>query len=703
MHIRLDVLNRYTTLPADTAAARELLDDVGLEVKAIQPELPGVPVTLELLANRGDHRCYVGLAREIHGRTGTGICGPKPAPLEVGDSPHELVLQTDLCPVYTLTELRLEGSGALPAEAIEVLESCGLSSVGPVVDATNLANLELGQPTHAFDADTIEGPITIRLSRPGEQAWPLFAESKVTLPEGSVVIADDVKVLAIAGVIGCEESKTTESTTRVLLESAAFDSVAVRKTSRAIETTTDSSLRFERGSDHTLPLVGAARVVELLQSAGWVVHGATGKVGTWSNPGRTIRFDPEACRAFLAVDTSDGELADRLERYGFKISPCMTADPVAGELKYPGQYTVHVPPHRLWDVEFAADLYEEIAKSIGYNNTPIGLPPVDMGAEPSREEIVRDTVADVLVGQGFYEVITDGFHGSQQREKLGFTEGHPLWAHVETANAIERAYSQLKNECLGQAVDGVALNTRQMHSEVKAFEFTRTFHPDATADNGVCTERRVLWAIANGSATPRTWAGAGRPADGLFLKGVVGEISQALNLDLGFAPADGTYPLSSALHPNRQLAITRGGEVIGVLGEVHPEVVKRFKLKRVRPVYVELSFDALLANGTRPTFVAPPKKHPAVRSLAFTLPHRIEAAALSAVMEDAGPDWLTRVAIVDRFDHEVDGQAVRTYTYELTYSHEQGDRSVDDMNGATEELVSAVIAAFGPQGVSQRA
>jgi phenylalanyl-tRNA synthetase beta chain len=703
MHITLDVLRRFTELPDDTHAARELLDDVGLEVKRIDPAAAGVPITLELLANRGDHHCYVGLARELRGRTGAALEVPGHTLLEVGDSPYPLRLESDLCPVYTLTKLVRTGDGQIDAAAAALLDSCGLKSVGAVVDATNVANLELGQPTHAFDADTLEGPITIRRSREGEQAWPLFTEEKVTLPEGTLVIADDAKILAIAGVIGCEESKTTESTTTVLLESAAFDPVAVRKASRSLGIFTDSSARFERGSDFSMPLVGAGRVATLLAEAGWQVEGASGQVGSWSDPGRAIRLDPAKARSFLGVDTSDAEIAQRLERYGFRVGPVLASDPVTGAPSDPDAFQVMVPPHRLWDVEFAQDLYEEVVKSIGYNDTPIGLPAVDMGALPTRDEDVRRIVGDVLVGQGFYEVITDGFHGKALRDKLGITEEHPLFAHVETANALDRAYSLLKNNALGQAMDGLALNARQLLTDVKAFEFTRTFHPDATADNGICTERRIVWALANGTVTPRTWAGAGRPADAVFLKAGVAEIGTALAADLGFAPADGSYPLCSALHPNRQLHVTRDGEVIGIVGEVHPEVVKRFRIKKARPVYLELSFDALLPEGTRPAFEEPSLRHPAVRSLAFTLPHRVEAGALANHMRTSGPDWLERVAIVDRYDHEQDGAPVRTYTYELTYSHAEADRSVEELNAASEALIAAVDAAFGSAGVRLRA
>ena len=188
MKICAEVLDRFIALQHSGHDLRMLLDDVGLEVKRHD----GSRFTLELLANRGDHHCYAGLAREISGRTGAPTCGPAKTVLETGSCPIPLHLESPLCGVYTATLLERVGDDVpLTAEDLAPLEAAEIHSLTAPVDATNLSNLELGQPTHAFDADTIVGGITIRASTEGEQAWPLFAEDKVTLPTGTLVIADD--------------------------------------------------------------------------------------------------------------------------------------------------------------------------------------------------------------------------------------------------------------------------------------------------------------------------------------------------------------------------------------------------------------------------------------------------------------------------------------------------------------------------------
>ena len=561
MKLSQNLLTRYIAgLPSDPRVLRNLLDDTGLEVKRVEKTTSDVIFTLELLANRGDHHCYAGIARELSGRTGAPICGPRTTVLEVGESPIEIVLNSDKCLRYSATLLERDASSqGLAQSDLATLEAAGIHSLSAPVDATNLSNLELGQPTHAFDADKIDGRIVIRETSDGEQAWLLFQPEPVTLPAGTLVIADDSKVLAVAGVIGCEESKTTEETSRLLLESATFDPVTVRKASRALNIHTDSSARFERGADPTLALVGAGRVVHLLEEqAGWARRGTTGLVGRWEDPNRVIQVDLTGINAFLETELSSDEVAGRLSRYGFQVA-VNDIDPI--------RFHVRVPAHRLWDVEFPADLYEELAKSIGYNNTPIGLPQVDMGSLPLDTETRKSRVEDVLVGHGFYEVFTDGFYGRDVLNNLGVTEGHPLFKHVETMNALDRDYSLLKNNCIGQAITAVSKNIRMRHDAVKAYEWTRTFHPDSSAANGVCTETDWLWGIVNGEDRVKQWTGDHRAGDPFFVKGVLHEIGVEVGLNLRFEALDETYPCASILHPKRRFGILLNDTLIGAAGE----------------------------------------------------------------------------------------------------------------------------------------
>ena len=697
MKIDLAVLGSYTVLPDSLSETRDLLDDVGIEVKR---DLGDGRLALELLANRGDHHCYAGVATEISGRTGHSVHLPPVQKLTVGASPWEVRIDTDLCLVYTLTLLESSGGGkGLPETTLAPLTAAELQPVHAAIDATNLANLELGQPTHAFDADRIEGAIQIRASRAGEKALPLFMEEPVELPEGTLVIADDAKVLAIAGVIGCEESKTTAQTTRILLESATFDPVAVRKASASLDLHTDSSARFERGGDPSRPLVGAGRVAHLLtREAGWSVVGETGRFGAWTDPQRTLPLSSEAASAFLALPLEPADVSSRLERYGFHC-----------ESTQEGEFLVQVPPHRLWDVEHTADLYEELAKSIGYSQTPSVLPPVDRGSVPPIEETRQRSVEEVLLGMGFYEVITDGFLSRGLTQSLGLPPDHPLSAHVEVTNSIERAYSILRNCPLAQALDAVRTNANWKTSDVKIFEVARVFEPHAlpspTPDREKlpCLERDLLWAIVSGQERPASWGQANRAADVHFLKGVLEQIQVELGIPLTYGPADAHHPLYACFHPNRQATLWLDGVCIGAWGEVHPAIVERFKIKRARPCYLQIDMDCLRGRAPEKAYAHPPSWHPIVRSLAFTIPGQTTAGMLRAHLEACGPAELQSVKITDVYCYEEAGEALRAVTYDITWENPPGRAlSADEVNASLTALAQNIEASFGHLGVMQR-
>jgi phenylalanyl-tRNA synthetase beta chain len=705
VRISLAHLRRYCpALPADPAAARDLLDDVGVEVKRVEESALGPLFVLELLANRGDHRCYAGVAREVVGRLGGGVELPERAVLELGVGAVAVTLETELCSVYTATVVELDpAGGALPPAVLVPLAAAGIKSGLAAVDASNLVNLELGQPAHFFDADAIAGGIVVRLSRAGERAWPLFEPAAVTLPAGTLVVADEEeKILGIAGVIGCEESKTTAATRRAVLETAAFDPVAVRVASRALRISTDASARFERGPDPTLPPVGAGRVVYLLEThAGARRAGPTLVAGDWRDPHRTIPLDLDRLAAHFLRPFAAGEVRERLARYGFSFAGAAGAGDGDGAAAA-RRLRVVVPPHRLWDVENPEDLYEEVARSVGYDELPIELPAVSSGILPTPRQRAKERVEEVLLGMGFYEVVTDAFYDRKMPERLGLPEVHPLSRHVETVNALDSSFSLLKNNCLAQAVAAVADNLRFGTEDLKLYEWTRTFHPDPAAANGVCSERRMLWLIAHGRAAAG-WAAPPRPADVWYLEGIVEELAAELRLPLTVGRPRPDAPLSLCLHPYRQGTVLLGGEEVGIFGEVAPALLRSFRVKRGRPCYLELDAEALRLEEGTPEFTLPPPRPPSVRMLAFTLPQRVAAGEVVRVLERYGPFWLAEVSIVDSYAHEEAGRPVRTVTFALAYRNDQTEHSVEELNQVTAALVAAVEGSLGERGVHLRA
>lgn len=677
MKVLLEHLRTHIDMPAQPREARELLDDVGIEVKSAETNSFGTVFNVELLANRGDHYCYQGIAREVRGRTAGALQHPAIRTLDVQRADDTRVrIESPLCLVYTVTELfRGDDKRVLPGEVIAPLSAADIHSINAPVDASNLTNFDIGQPTHAFDADTIDGPIIVRISRKGEKAWMLFTPEAVEIPEGTLVIADHSKILGIAGVIGCVESSVTEKTTRILLESACFDPVAVRIASRQLNQATDAAARFMRGGDPTLPIVGAARVAYLLeQHCGYRVgHAYT--AGDWKDPQRVIAVDVQKTARFTGANVSHLEMAERLTRYGFTV-----------EIDSADRLLVRVPPHRLWDVHFEADLAEELLKSFGYNATPITLPHVEMGALPSHEENVTERTNEVLVAEGFYEIFTDSFYGRGMRDRLGIAEDDALWAHVEMQNSIERNYSLMRNSIVGQALDALVTNLNNKLTNLKMFEWARIYLADKS-------ERLVLWAIANGRDRGPFWADKGRPADSIYLKGILEQLRLELRVDLQFGSSEG-HRVERFLHPGRRAGVMLDGRVVGVFGEIHPQLLQRFDIKRQRPVYLELDADALFTPPKPRVYTEPSSRQPVIRNVAYAIPAGITAAEVRDALAYAAPPFLREIRATDVYEIPNDPTRARAVTFEIEYLSEEA-LTGETINAATEAMMAAVGARFG--------
>jgi phenylalanyl-tRNA synthetase beta chain len=688
--ISANVLKRFCVgTPAEPKALRRLLDDLGVEVKRLDVQGADAWLTLELLANRGDHHCYAGVAREIAARTNSALDLPQARALEIGAPPLPLSIQSEKCLLYTATPLRVTGTlqSSLGKDAELLLNAAGLLTGNAAIDVTNLVNLEIGQPSHAFDRARIQGGITIRLSKPGEKAWLLFTAEPRELPVGTLVIADDVKVLAIAGVIGCEDSKIHVDTKDIILESAAFDPVAVRIGGRALAIHTDASARFERGSDPTLAVVAAGRIAHLLGEAGVAeVSGPLGVVGDWRDPERILPLSVAELSAFLGRAFERSEIVERLTAYGFEER---------------GALSFKVPPHRLWDVESEEDLFEEIARSVGFNDLPEGLPPVALGARPSSAEVLLGVADEVLVGAGFYEVYTDGFYSRQIPERLGQQAGGPLLAHVETVNSLDNSFSLLKNNCLAQAVQAVADNVNVKAQDVRFYEWTRTFHPDAASPNGVCRERDVLYGVCSGRERPDAWEAGGRPADVFFLKGVVEQLRKSLDLPLELADPDPSYALTPLMHPHRCLSVRVNGQSVGVLGEVLPQVVQAFGIKFAKVCYFEISRDALLAEPRgSAAFEMPPAVPEIERMLSFAVPVGTSIREILPLLQNAAPAWLERISVADVFSGSGEN-GKRAVAFKLVFNGNEA-RTHEQLNDACAAMVKSVVDVLGSRGVEQR-
>lgn len=696
MKISINQLKGYIDIPVDTSELLHLMEDVGLEVKKAERVNEEDIFTLELLANRGDHHSYVGIAQEIHGRTGWVKKSVDIPSISPANDTSLVSVKTDNCLNYVLAEFvktNADNVELTPAQK-RMIELSGNNTVLPVVDVTNFVGIELGQPLHVFDADKIDGKIAVRETVQGEKAKLLFSENYTDLPEGTMVIADDTKILAIAGVMGCEDSKPTEETKRIYLESATFDPVKVRKTAKYLGIQSTSSMRFERGADPALAVVGAQRACAILQQLGWTNNGGIKNSKQWDYEVPSVSIGLDGLNSYYATDYKKDLVIDLLGRYGFTSHAANDQ-----EIK------IIVPSHRIWDVKNAKDIYEEVARGFGYNSLPSILPSAS-GVLPAPSVLRKRNVEDLLVGQGFYEVFTDGFYGDKHRTRLGISEGHPLWDHVRTVNAEDRAFSLLKNNTLTQAVELVQTNLNAKNPNIKAFEWTRTFHPNEKAENGLCEERLVLWAIASGSSRTQSWNEADKKVDVYYMKGLVEELSNMLGIPLEIKQAvddKDISPIGTCLHPTRRAAIYWNEKMVGVLGEVHPNVLSGWGVKNARPCFIELSQDILEAVPSERRYVPPTSLHPVIRDVCLVLPNGLAAAEVADYMKQQS-DWLNDVRITDVFNSE-STNFKNAVTFSLEYSLSKAKKEKftgEEINESTEHIISQTIKKYNEFSLERR-
>lgn len=695
MKISTSVLKNYIDIPVDSVSLRNIMEDIGLEVKRTDHSNNDDIFTLELLANRGDHHSYVGIAREIHGRTGWKLFEPQALDVSLSELCSKVEVVSNLCLNYTLSEyiLTRNGTGSkfeISSFLNKMLDASGINAVASAIDVTNIVNIEIGQPLHVFDADQIIGNIIIRESFSGEMAHLLFQKEPVEIPEGLLVIADESKILAIAGVMGCEEAKVTEHTRRIYLESATFDPVCVRKSSRSLNIQSQSSMRFERGGDPELAIGALGRAKYLFKLMGWNSIGKVEVAKSWDYPRIAIPLSFSKFNDHFDSFYSNEYLIGRLERYEFKCS---------GNIVENEKYDVYVdvPSYRIWDVKAEEDLFEELARSIGYNEFSAVLPKNSIGIKIDEILKRKYKIEDIIVSQGFYEVFTDGFYGEKNLKNLGIREGHPLFPHVKTINSVDRLYSFMKNNTLSQALDIIQTNQNLKNNNVKVYEWTRTFHPNINAENGLCDEKRVLWAIASGNNIEKNWKNSEIGIDVFYMKGLIEEVFDILDLRIEIKQSKYEYvsPQWTCLHPGRRGGIYHNEKLIGIFGEVHPYVIKSSGLKAIRPCFMELSQDILKLIPDERMYEPPSNYLPVVRDVCLLLPKNVMVGnVIDKIRENSS--WIEAVDVTDVFTSvEIDWKDAVTFSivYSLTMAGKQ-KLTTEEINAETERITDNVIFYF---------
>jgi len=616
---------------------------VGKPVKELFP--PDTVLELEVTPNRPDLLGYRGVAREVAALTQVEA-NLAPPPMVPEKSAGDAVKLVDAgCPFYTARIIRGVKVGASPSWLADRLTAVGLRPINNVVDVTNYVLMETGQPLHAFDLAKLEGGIVVRNAREGELLKALDG-SDVRLRAHDLVVADSRKAVALAGVMGGEATGVTEGTADLLLESAWFEPARVRRSSRELGISTDSSYRFERRVDPAAVAVASARAVELiLQTAGGTAEEALLVAGAAPAAGVEVALDKNRCRTLLGLDIADGEIEAILERLGL--------------IKCGDQWSV---PSFRPDLTREVDLIEEVIRMAGIERVPSRLRgfPAEAGAADQRHDNA-EKLRERLRAQGFSEARTSHFVSAEALQRAGVETGKV----VAIRNPLGAEQALLRPVLQSGLLEALARNLRHGAESVRLFEIGPVF------GTGDVEEETALALIATG--------------EGSDFHGVKGVIAAALG------PVEFTSGAGLALQvagPGVSGSVRRLPRALGAAYEAKHPVC-----------YAELTIDGWL--GTVPPAVrvrALPKFPPVERDLSLVLPRAVTYAAIESALCGAKAPHLQDVVLKDVFV-DASGTRVpvdrRSVTVTLTFRDDGRTLTSDEVDRALETLRDHAKAELG--------
>ncbi len=652
----------------------------------------------EVTANRPDCLSIVGVAREmatVYGLPLKTPAAPPPGGTRVAPAraatttPATIpitVEEPDLCRRYVGAIANVV-IGPSPSWMQGRLHACGVRPINNVVDVTNYVQLELGQPMHAFDLARLAGPaIVVRRARPGEVLTTLDGKRRSLDPD-VLVIADAERASAIGGVMGGTDSEVSPTTTQILFESAWFNPVSVRATSKRLALRTEASYRFERGGDLTGPAQAMARALVLLEvTGGGRARGPVIDVYPAPFEPSHLAVDRHQIERLLGMRVPDDEVERILTNLGFGVRALGGWQAAAPEAAAP----LRQPPDRGWqvtppgwrvDIARPVDLIEEVGRHHGFEHLPSTFPAVEQAPPPSDARIARDgRVRSGLLAMGFSEAITFAFIDDKAAAPY-IDDAGP----VKIANPLSEKFTTLRPSLIPGLVDVVSHNRRHGRRDVQVFEIGTRFSP-----RGESRSAAVAWT---GLATPEHWSGGAREVDFFDVKGVADELCAMMAVTPTTSPR--VVPF---LVGGRSAGLAVGEAHVGVIGQLDPALAGERELPAVDPIYVlELDLDILTTLAPAATrFAQPLPRHPSViRDLSILVDDSLSAESVRGTIRAAGPETLIAVREFDRYQGRGIPDGKVSLSLRLTFQASDRTLTDADVSAAMERIVGALTTDLG--------
>ena len=656
-----------TDLSAEQIA--ETLSDLGLPYEGIEHLADDAVIDVEVTTNRSDCLSIIGIARELAAATG------KPLKIPAIDLPESQknvtefasveILEPDLCGRYTARIIEGVRVGPSPDWLVKRLEAVGLRSVNNVVDATNYAMMETGQPPHAFDYNKItDGKIIVRKANPGERIVSIDG-TKCDLAADMLVIADPKGPVAIAGVMGGLETEVSETTTTILLEDACFDSVSVRTTSRKLSLPSEAAFRFERVVDIEMIDWASNRTAQLITmvAGGKVAKGVLDVYPKKPAP-KQVTLRLSRLSKLLGIEVPAEEVLKILSALSFK--PNLKNDSTI----------CTIPSWRHSDVYREVDLIEEVARIYGYSKIHTDQKiKVKVVSLDIRQKLTR-AIGTYLNGCGFYETINIGFIDNSVAELL--TEPAAP-AHLSVTDVSKKGANLLRQTLIGSLLAVLKTNLNVKNSPCRIFEIADTFVPTGQKD-ALPLEQTKLALVSDGSLSD--------------LRGVIEGLVKTVDRDaeVVFVPANLLWAQAGA-------QITVNGKTIGSAGIVSRAVSEKFDFKDLAPVAAELDFESLLSLHKGMVKTKPIPRFPAIqRDLSIVVDENTRWADIHDAVQRKAPAELEKIQFIGIYRGKGIQSGKKSVTLSLRFRDEDGtlthdavDRFQADILQSLADSINAVL------------
>ena len=633
-------------------------------------------IDFEITPNRPDCLSVEGLGRETAVALGKDFKNPRKNidELKVEDK-EELeglkvdIKAPDLCYRYIARIVKNVKIGQSPEWMVRRLKACGVRSINNIVDITNYVMLEMGQPMHAFDINSISGKhIIVRRANNGEKITTLD-ETERSLDENDLVIADEIKPVAIAGVMGGLNSEIESDTDTVVFESAVFYGGTVRKTSKKVGLRTESSSRFEKGLSAENALRAVNRAVELVEmlGIGEVVDGKIDRYPT-KQVKREIKLEPDRINSLIGTNLSKEEMVDILNKLDIKVE----------------NDVAYVPYFRM-DLEQMADLAEEVARFYGYDKidgslmkseTTIGL--------RTKAQKIEKKVMETLQNEGFSEIYTYGFINKKELEKCNIPD-EVRKLSICISNPLNDDFKYMRPSTVPSMMNTISFNINQKNEDVFLFDISRNYkNINNVVENGeVPLEEKIL-----------TLGMYGKDCDFYILKGVIENILEQISVnkyDIEKEVNNKTY------HTGRCANIKVGIDSVATFGEVHPEVLQNYDIqKRVYLAEINLSKLTKYARENKKYTEVP--KFPAVeRDIAIIVDENVEVGKIEKVITKKAKKILENAKLFDIFRNEKIGENKKSVAYSLSFRDKSKTLSDDEVNQTMENIIKELQKEFNAE------